>query len=256
MCTPKYGHWGSPEKGAELVHPKTQALGIPRIDGRARAPQNTDTGAPQEMGQSSCTPKAAGQAGTLLSTGCDDAGFGFVQAAPVLGMMSAAGQEIPCHPSSSSSPPRQTGFPKSQPCSPEMHSSDSGSGAGGGLDKFGGARGPYGDTQLRAPLGSGHRETSATSSRDRVTPLCATSDVATRPKTTPKPPQNAPGLCAAGSWPGQSCGFPETAGSRLPAGGMLRGQAWLREPQGPPGTGWDGMGARSPGAHPGEPTSR
>lgn len=208
-------------------------------------------------------PRSSGAAGTLLSRSCDDAGFGFVQAAPVLGMMSAAGQEIPCHPSSSSSPPWQTGFPKSQPCSPEMHSSDSGSGAGGGLDKFGGARGAHGDTQLRAPLGSGRRETSATSSRDKVTPLCATSDVATRPKTTPKPPQNAPGLCAAGSWPGQSCGFPETAGSRLPTGGMLRGQAWLREPQGPPGTGWDGMGWEHAAQehiqvnpHPGEPTTR
>lgn len=177
-------------------------------------------------------------------------GFGFVQAAPVLGMMSAAGQEIPCHPSSSSSSPtRQTGFPKSQPSSPEMHSSDSGSGqgapsgAGEGPHGFGGARGPYGDTQLGTPLGPGHGETSAASGRDRVAPLCAASDVATRTETAPKPPQNAPGLCAAGSWPGQSCGFPETAGSRLPAGECCvakRGCGSRRALRGRDGTGRDG----------------
>lgn len=148
-----------------------------------------------------------------------------------------------------------------------MHSSDSGSrqgapsGAGEGPHGFGGARGPYGDTQLGTPLGPGHGETSAASGRDRVAPLCATSDVATRTETAPKPPQNAPGLCAAGSWPGQSCGFPETAGSRLPAGECCvakRGCGSRRALRGRDGTGWEHAAQEhiQMNPHPGEPTTK
>lgn len=47
----------SPGKGAELMHPKTQALGLSRRGGTACAPQNMGTGALRKRGQSSCTPK-------------------------------------------------------------------------------------------------------------------------------------------------------------------------------------------------------